>query len=145
MERKAFLKQCGKLCLGGLLAGELLQSCTGTYFAVGSFEQNQLVLNKSEFVISANGKNKFRKYVLLRHEKLPYPIYVYRLNDNTYSALYMECSHNSCELTPHGDFLICPCHGSEFSNVGRVLNPPAENDLRSFKINHDNEKIYIQL
>ena len=57
----------------------------------------------------------------------------------------MQCTHKGCELQAQGDFLICPCHGSEFTNQGVVQNPPAEQDLQTFKISIDNENIYIYL
>ena len=145
MERKEFIKQCGKLCLGGIVLGGILESCTSNYYAITNNKENQLIIKKTEFIDSKDGKSKPRKYVLVRTEKLNFPIFIYKLNENTYTALFMECSHKSCELNPHGDFLICPCHGSEFSNVGKVQNPPAEQDLQSFKISLDNENIYVHL
>lgn len=145
MERGEFIKQCGKLCLGGLFVGGILESCAGSYYATTTAEQNKLTVKKSEFIEEKNGVQKPRKYVLVRTEKLNFPICIYKLNENTYSALLMECSHKSCELNPHGDYLICPCHGSEFNNLGIVQNPPAETNLQTFKLNHDNENIYIYL
>jgi cytochrome b6-f complex iron-sulfur subunit len=83
--------------------------------------------------------------VLIRNERFNFPICVYKLDENNYTALLMECTHRSCELQPQGTYLICPCHGSEFNNKGVVQNPPAEQNLRTFKITTDNEHIYIQL
>jgi cytochrome b6-f complex iron-sulfur subunit len=57
----------------------------------------------------------------------------------------LECTHKGCELIPQGDYLVCPCHGSEFSNNGQVLNPPAEDNLKTFITESDNENIYILL
>lgn len=145
MERKDFIKQCGKLCMGAVFMGSLLESCTANYYATASVNNQIISFKKSEFIEIKDGVSKPRKYVLIRTEKTPFPICVYQLNENTYSALLMECSHKSCELNPHGDYLICPCHGSEFNNVGKVQNPPAETDLHTFKITHDNENIYIHL
>lgn len=145
MERKEFLKQCGKLCFGGVLIGGFLESCVGNYYASTSVEKNQITLKKTEFIDTKDGKNKPRDYVLVRSESLSFPIAIYKLNENTYSALLMECSHKSCELNPHGSYLICPCHGSEFNNLGVVQNPPADTNLRTFKVTHDNDNIYIHI
>ena len=57
----------------------------------------------------------------------------------------MECTHRSCELETEGNYLMCPCHGSEFTNKGIVQNPPAEHNLKTFNLKIDNENIYIQL
>ena len=145
MERKEFIIKCGQLCFGGILAGSLLESCAGNYYAISTIDKNNIVIKKSEFIEIKNGETKPRKYVLVKNEKLNFPISVYQLNENTYSALLMECSHKSCELNPQGDYLICPCHGSEFNNLGKVQNPPAEFDLKTYKITHDHENIYIHL
>lgn len=145
MERKEFIKQCGKLCIGGLAASSFFESCAGNYYATTSVSNNQITISKKEFIEIKNDVSKPRKYVLVRTEKLNFPICIYKLNENTYSALLMECTHKSCELTPHGDYLICPCHGSEFNNCGKVQNPPAETDLPNFKVTHNDENIFIHL
>lgn len=133
------------LCIGGLFASTLLESCASNYYATARLNSNQLIISKSEFVEIKDSISKLRKYVLVRNEKLTFPICLFKLNDAAYSAVLMECTHKSCELNPQGDFLICPCHGSEFDHLGKVQNPPAEIDLQTFKVTHDNENIYIQL
>ena len=146
MERIDFIKQCGKVCLGGIIAPSLLESCASNYYAVTKTNGTQITINKSEFFKIKDGESKARKYILARHEKLNFPICIFKLTENTYSAILMECTHNSCELNPtNSNFVICPCHGSEFDQHGKVQNPPAELDLITYKITHDNENIYIQL
>lgn len=104
-----------------------------------------MVIRRSEFLKNENGRTTTRPYLLVKTEELNYPICIYRLNENSYSALLMECSHKGCELQAGGDYLICPCHGSEFTRMGQVQNPPAEQDLRSFKVTTDEENLYITL
>ena len=145
MERATFIKNCGKLCLGSLFAASLLESCAGNYYAATSVSNNLIQLKKTEFIQLKNGVETYRKFVLIKADHLQFPICVYQINQTEYTALYMECTHKSCELTPHGDYLICPWHGSEFSNAGKVQNPPAEADLHNFKIKTDHENIYIYL
>jgi Rieske Fe-S protein len=70
---------------------------------------------------------------------------LYALENAQYSALLTECTHKGCEVKPQGDFLVCPCHGSEFSKTGEVQNPPAENPLKRFKTNSDEKNIYIYI
>jgi cytochrome b6-f complex iron-sulfur subunit len=144
MDRKDFIRTCGMACIGAAVLPVFLASCgSSVYYAKSSVAQNRLVINKSEFIVEE--KNKFRKYVLVKSEKYNFPIYVFRFDENTYSALLMECTHKSCELEPHGEYIACPCHGSEFTNRGVVQNPPADKNLVSFKTEIDNENIYIQL
>lgn len=146
MDRKEFIRTCGFACLGGATLAVLLESCAGTnYFAQTNYANNQIAIPKTEFIKVTKDKSIQRKYVLVRHDKFSYPICVYKLDEENYSALLMQCTHKGCELQAQGDFLICPCHGSEFTNQGVVQNPPAEQDLQTFKILIDNENIYIYL
>jgi cytochrome b6-f complex iron-sulfur subunit len=146
MNRKEFLKTCGMACLGSAVLASILEGCgSANYFAKTSAEGSKIVIKKTEFIQVEENKATHRKYVLVKSDKFNFPICVYKLDEETYSALLMECTHKGCELQPHGDYMICPCHGSEFSNKGVVQNPPAENNLQSFKTTSDHENIYIQL
>lgn len=145
MDRNEFIKTCGIACLGGSALSLFLQSCASTnYFAQTSFTENKIILPKTEFIKTQDDKTSQRKYVLVKSEQLNFPICIYK-NSEEYTALLLECTHKGCELHPSGDFLICPCHGSEFNNKGIVQNPPAEENLRTFNITTDHENIYIQL
>ncbi len=146
MERRNFIKSCGALCLGTVAISALLEGCaSANYFAKTNFVDNRIVVNKSEFILQNGEKTKQRKYVLIKIEQLEFPIFLYKQNENDYSALLMYCPHRGCELQAQGEYLICPCHGSEFSNKGKVLNPPADQDLQQYKTSSDQEHIYIQL
>ena len=146
MDRMEFIKTCGFACLGGTVFTALLQSCaSANYFALSSYENNQITIKKTELLKVKKDKTVQRKYVLVKTGKYNFPICVYKTGEENYSALLMECSHKGCELQPHGNYLICPCHGSEFTNKGVVQNPPAEENLKTFQIKTDNENIYIQL
>lgn len=146
MDRKNFIKTCGFACLSGTSLATLLQSCASTnYFAQTTTNDNQIIVKKTEFLVIEKSKQSERKYVLLKTMKYNYPICVYKTGEETYSALLMECTHKGCELQPNGEYLICPCHGSEFSNKGIVQNPPAEENLITFKTSTDNENIYVHL
>ncbi len=146
MDRIEFIKTCGFACIGGTALTAILQSCTSTnYFAQTTLTNNQITINKSEFVIVEKNKTIERRYVLANSGKHHYPVCIYKTSDGGYTALLMKCTHNGCELQPHGDYLVCPCHGSEFTNKGIVQNPPAEENLKTFQIKTDNENIYILL
>lgn len=146
MDRKEFIKSCGYVCLGGAAFMTLFQSCAGTtYFAQTSFENNRIAIKKSEFIQTKKEKVKERKFVLVKTEKSAFPICVYKISETEYTALLLQCTHKGCELQPQGSYLVCPCHGSEFTNKGEVQNPPAERNLQTYKTTIDNENIYIHL
>ncbi len=86
-----------------------------------------------------------RKFMLIKPENFQFPIAVYQLKENEYKALFLQCTHQGCELSPYETTMVCPCHGAEFNNRGEVTQGPAETNLKSFITTHDNENIYIQL
>ncbi len=142
MERKEFVKACGFACLGGGLFVSMLEGCGSTKIVTGTISNSDLVIPASSFYLK---ENKFRKYVVVQHEKLQYPICVYRFNELQYSALLMRCTHQGTELQVFGDKLQCPAHGSEFNNKGIVQNGPASISLRTFPTNIQHDQINISL
>lgn len=51
-------------------------------------------------------------------------------------ALYRACTHLDCLFTwdPPGNRFICPCHGSQFTEAGDLLEGPAKRSLDRFVI-----------
>ncbi len=145
MQRRNFIKQCGLVSIScvGLLT--LVESCKSTHYVQATVTNQQLQINKSEFFYLKNGKEVFRKYIIIKIENLDYPIVVYRFSETNYSALLLRCTHQSNELNVNGDLLTCPAHGSEFGNKGEVVQGPADQKLKSFPVTIDNATIYIQL
>ncbi|MEX2569132.1 MAG: Rieske (2Fe-2S) protein [Cyclobacteriaceae bacterium] len=146
MDRKKFIKTCCIAGLGAPVLSVMLQSCsTAQYFAQRTFSDNRFIVAKSEFIGEKKGEPVPRKYVLIGHEKLQFPICIYDLGGDRYTALYLKCTHRGCEVKPQGDYLVCPCHGSEFTNTGKVIQSPAEKDLQQFNVLSDEENVYVQL
>ena len=136
MNRKEFLLQCGKYCAAGMSLPALLSSCVAVTYAPFSIQGNRMVVKKSDMAE--------HPFVVLRTDNLPAPVYLAQLEDQSYVALLMECTHKQCEVRPFATLLQCPCHGSEYSNTGEVLEGPAERNLHRFEVITDNENIYIQ-
>jgi cytochrome b6-f complex iron-sulfur subunit len=145
MKRRKFIKQC---CVGTgsiALLGLVLPSCGTIYYAKHTVDNNLIVVNASEFKDSSKEKSKQRKFVLLKVSQYSFPICVYQLGEDNYQAALLKCTHRGCELNVGGGIYTCPCHGSEFSVSGDVLEGPAEQKLQMFDLTIDNEKLYIQL
>jgi len=141
MQRRDFIKDCTLLCVAGIGLSVLMQSCGTIHYAASTSETNKIKIKKTEFTDAKNGE---RKFVVIKNEKLEFPICLYK-KPTEYVALYMQCSHQGCELNPNKTSLVCPCHGSEFSTEGKVLSAPADKDLKQFKVTTDNENIYIEI
>ena len=115
MDRRTFTKSC-IVCLGGAIGAPVLTSCQSTHYATGTIEPNGLSIPKAEFIYLKKDQAMTREYIIVRNDKLEFPIYLYRFSDNDYSALLMKCSHQGNELQASGDHLHCSAHGSEFNN-----------------------------
>lgn len=144
MDRRAFTKTC-VACIAGAAIVPLFSSCQSTHYVSGNMESNGISVSKGEFTFLKKDHPAFRQYIIVRNESLEFPIYVYRFNENEYSALLMKCTHQGNELNASGDHLHCSAHGSEFNNKGIVSQGPAEEHLRAFKVTSDNDKIFIDL
>ena len=122
-----------------------LSSCSGIYYVRGIVTDNRLQISKGAFVKENNTKNPFRKYVLVKPEGFEFPLVVTRVDDSTYSAYLLKCTHQGNELRVSGDIFTCFAHGSEFNNRGEVLRGPAEHHLKSFPVTVEENIISIML
>ncbi len=146
MERRDFIRTSCLSCLGGSALFTALTGCSSTYYAKQiDFKQNNLVIKKNEFIEVKKDKTINRNVIVAKYEKLGFPIALFRLENDQYSAVYLECTHQGNEVQPQGDYLVCEGHGSEFDNKGKVTQGPAEKPLRTFIVKTDKENIYIDL
>ena len=54
-------------------------------------------------------------------------------SQDVFSVLTATCTHEACTINGFANArFVCPCHGSQFSTSGSVLNGPAAVSLRSF-------------
>ena len=117
LSRRKFLRLSTRAAFG--LAGLLGLAGLVRYFShsPGSGKQTEFDLGlTSDFPES--GK-------LLR---LDIPAAIYRTPDG-FRAFSLVCTHLGCMVEESEVGFSCPCHGSEFSNEGRVIQGPAEDDL----------------
>ena len=145
MQRKEFLHQCGFACLGIIGVGAFLESCSTTKTVSGQITDKRITVPLSAFASTKGGKQTFKHYIVVRNEKLNYPIVVYRQSDSSYTALLLRCTHQHNELNVSGDLLTCPAHGSEFNIKGEAVRGPAEAKLRQFPTSADAQNLYIEL
>ncbi len=144
MERRKFIKTCCYTAIGIPFGASMLQSCGAIYYASLSKEPGKLVVAKSEFINETNNKKTTRDFVLLNMNELGFPICLYKVKDE-YIASLLKCTHRGCELNVGGGIYSCPCHGSEFSTTGQVIEGPADQNLKVYKTETDEKNIYIYL
>ena len=71
------------------------------------------------------------------------PIYVRRLASGEIVAVLASCTHQGCQPEPVADRLACPCHGSEFSFEGAVLQGPAERPLVRYTVTAEGGNLVV--
>ena len=118
-------------------AGLTLPGCIGFHYVNTTLTGNRLMIRKSDF-----GSGRF---ALVDAPGLALPLYVYRLDDGKFSAVSTRCMHRGCQVEPAAEHLVCPCHGSEYSNTGEVLKGPTQRPLRQLPVVVEDERIVIEL
>ncbi len=71
--------------------------------------------------------------------------YLARLPDGGFLALYQRCTHLGCNVPwdqTQGAF-ICPCHNSQFTQEGELINPPAPRPLDIFPISIQDGQVIV--
>jgi len=139
VNRRDFLRRVEAASTGalGCAAGLSLTSCIGFHYVNSSLDGNRLVIRRDDF-----GSSRF---VLVDAPGLPLPLYVYRDDAGGYSAVSTRCMHRGCQVEPAAGHLICPCHGSEYTNTGEVLKGPTQRPLRKFPVGVEADRILIDL
>ncbi|MCC7302021.1 MAG: Rieske (2Fe-2S) protein [Bacteroidia bacterium] len=145
-DRREFIIKSGLACAGGMLGLLSLSACKTIHTVTASEGgKNVLILPLNEFSYLSKGEPKQRNLVIVNHATIPFSIAVYKLEDGTYSALKMMCTHNACDLNATETVLVCPCHGSEFSQTGKVLSAPASVNLAPYRTEVSDNRIKIYL
>lgn len=145
MRRKSFLKVCALQCLAGSALLTSLQNCSSTQSIAVTHSDNQLTVPISAFAIEKNGDIKYKHVIVVRHEKLDFPVAIYRTNTTDYRAFMLRCTHQGSELNVYGDLISCSAHGSEFDNMGNVMQGPAEQRLKQYAVRATSDNLYIPL
>ena len=145
MERREFIKKGCVACLSMTVISTLVSSCVSTSYLTGELKNDGVMVSKKDFEIRQKGGTAYSSFIIIRNDTLKYPICVYRVSENEYTALWMQCTHQGAELQASGDVLQCPAHGSEFSNRGEVRSGPAATRLRTFPVTVNNQEIFIDL
>jgi Rieske Fe-S protein len=66
------------------------------------------------------------------------PIIIARPETGKVVAFSAACTHRGCSVTPNGNKLICPCHGSQFDALtGATLTGPASSPLPAVMVKVD--------
>jgi cytochrome b6-f complex iron-sulfur subunit len=138
MERRAFLLRLPVLSAGVAVGAATvpLGGCGGSRYLVPLEAGDRLTIPLSSL---PDGADAF-----LQTPAMERPVWVRRKGDDVV-ALLARCTHRGCQPEPVGDRLSCPCHGSEFSLTGEVLEGPAERPLIRFAAAIEGDEVIVRL
>ena len=141
MQRRQFIKTSCNACLL-LAAGSVLFNSTGCtpvkYAVIKANPVNDII----EIPIEVFNQSSLQ---IVRPKDWYYDIAVQKKNDNTYTALLLQCTHQDNQLNVTGNGYHCSLHGSVFNKDGDVQKGPAETSLHQYATILNNNKLTIHL
>lgn len=137
MTRRAFVRRlpvvtCG---LAGGLCATTASGCAGTPWVTPSVRPEGL-----HFPVSALGPEEEG---FVQAPGMERPLYVHRDAQNAWVAVLASCTHRGCQPEPFEGRLVCPCHGSEFSLEGQVLEGPADRPLTRYPVTAEGNELLV--
>jgi Rieske Fe-S protein len=135
MRRREFA-QCLSVAASGLplvtrgvlaaLANSALTSCGGVRYVVPRAATGRLVIDSYE--LTTGGE------LFVQGPGMERPVYLRREASGRVVALLARCTHRGCQPEVVAGRFVCPCHGSEFTLLGEVLEGPAERPLTRYPV-----------
>ena len=83
--------------------------------------------------------------LLVEDPRSDLPIFLRRTPGGDYTAVSTKCGHRGCQVEPAADRMACPCHGSEYTFEGAILQGPTQRALTRFRVTADVEHVYIHI
>lgn len=139
MNRRRFLQRLEAASAAALCgaAGLPLTGCIGFHYVNATVRGNRVAIARREFEAT--------RFALVDVPGVPLPLYVYRNDSGSFTAVSTRCMHRGCQVEPVDGHLICPCHGSEYTNQGEVLKGPTLLPLHRYDVTADDESVVITL
>ncbi len=129
---------CGMIGLLGVLPVTMLESCMTLPMLRTTSKNNNIVISKTKLAAE-------KKIFVLRNDDLQYDVLLVKNLDNTYYAMYMQCTHNDNPVQANDKGLFCTAHGSTFDLEGKVTNGPATQSLKKYLVSEDADSLTIHI
>ena len=140
MQRRNFISSSCKICLLGTAGFSLaqLESCS----PASSVYKTTITNGQLSIPLNLFDKSSLQ---IVRPAGWYYDVAVQKNQDNSYTALLLQCTHQENQLTPTGTGYHCSLHGSSFDKQGNVRKGPAEQPLHHFDTSVENNNISIHI
>lgn len=137
MNRRHFLERVSGAAACAACTGLALplSGCLGFHYVTSAIQGGSIVVRKADI-----GSTPF---VLVEAPDGLQPVYLYRDDTGGFAAVSTRCTHRGCTVEPVAGHLVCPCHGSEYTNRGEVLKGPAERPLARYPVREDGDALLI--
>lgn len=63
---------------------------------------------------------------------------------DSFIALSLVCTHLGCTVSVTTEGMVCPCHGSRFDRMGKVLSGPADKPLVRLTVARNDTDLLVQ-
>lgn len=63
---------------------------------------------------------------------------------DSFIALSLVCTHLGCTVSVTTEGMVCPCHGSRFDRMGKVLSGPADKSLVRLTVARNGADLLVQ-
>ncbi len=141
MNRKDFIKTCGFTCLGAMAFSPAVTGCSPTKNITAAITGDEIIIPVARFV----NRGRPLEYITVHAAQLQFPIYLFRIAEHEYTAVYLKCTHQGNAVNAYGQKLVCSAHGSEFDRYGQVTAGPATSPLRQFPVQVIDQDLHISL
>jgi cytochrome b6-f complex iron-sulfur subunit len=147
VKRRRFLAGLEGVSVAALASalGLPLGGCIGFHYVNSTREGNRVLVGRREFGGGGQGGGGAARFALVDVPGLDLPIYLYHHDDDVFTAVSTRCMHRGCPVEPVAGHLVCPCHGSEYDNDGRVLKGPTRLPLERFPVRVEGDVVLIEL
>lgn len=137
--RRQFLARMEVLAVGMTCGGVplLLSGCAARAKYVTPLVDGDRLTIPLAHVTAAGG-------VLVEDPLSDLPLFVHRSAAGTYVAVSTRCGHRGCQVEPATEKLVCPCHGSEYTFDGAILQGPTQLPLVRHRVTVVGESLVIQ-
>lgn len=129
---------CGMIGLLGVLPVTMLESCMTLPMLRTTSKNSSIIISKTKLAAD-------KKIFVLRNDDLQYDVLLVKNTNNTYYAMYMQCTHNDNPVQANDKGLFCTAHGSTFDLAGNVTNGPATQSLKKYVVSEDGDNLTIHI
>lgn len=126
------------MALGSGVISTFLASCSTLPILKTTVDDGRIAFDPAIFTSEVTA-------LRLRTKKLEHDVLVVKKAEDSYRAIYMQCTHNQFDLSANRKQIFCTSHGAEFNLEGNVTKGPAKENLKTFPVISENGKLFVHV